>query len=250
MNLKFSKLLAVFLAIVLIAAASMFASMDGRIETSFKNSYVFKTYLKDDGIVAQSKNGVVTLKGDVQEESHKLLAQETAENLPGVKKVDNQLVFKGTPSAENSDVWIATKVKASLLFNRNVNIFKTDIDVKNGVVTLKGEASSAAQKELANEYAADVAGVKAVKNEMTVAKNPGNTKPTLGEKIDDASITTQVKVALLIHRSTSAIKTKVSTKNGVVTLEGKTLNEAEKTLVGKLSNEIKGVKKVDNRMTY
>ena len=41
---------------------------------------------------------------------------------------------------------------------------------------------------------------------------------TVGEKIDDASITSQVKFALLSHKSTSALKTKVTTTDGVIVL--------------------------------
>ena len=37
------------------------------------------------------------------------------------------------------------------------------------------------------------------------------TKTTVGEDIDDASITAQVKISLLYHRSTSALNTKVET---------------------------------------
>jgi len=47
--------------------------------------------------------------------------------------------------------------------------------VKDGVVTLQGEASSLAQKELTTEYAKDVDNVKEVKNNMTIAK-PGHSK--------------------------------------------------------------------------
>ncbi|GEM_PF-2102712 len=36
---------------------------DDRIEASARNSYVFKTYLKDDSIKAESKDGGVTLNG-------------------------------------------------------------------------------------------------------------------------------------------------------------------------------------------
>jgi osmotically-inducible protein OsmY len=71
----------------------------------------------------------------------------------------------------------------------------------------------------------------------------------MGEKIDDASITAQVKMALLNHSSTSALETKVETTNGVVTLSGKARNAAEKDLVTKLVKDINGVKSVKNRMT-
>ena len=84
---------------------------------------------------------------------------------------------------------------------------------------------------------------------MTVIKTGKTTVEKVGEYIDDASITAQVKLALLFHRSTSAISTKVETKNGVVTVMGLAKNSAEKDLVGKLVTNIKGVKGLKNKMT-
>jgi osmotically-inducible protein OsmY len=72
---------------------------------------------------------------------------------------------------------------------------------------------------------------------------------TTGEKIDDASITAQVKGSLLSHRSTSMLSTKVSTTDGVVTVSGMAKNEAEKALVTKLATDINGVQSVVNNMT-
>src|ERR1035437_2333954 len=156
---------------LLVTSASLRASdTDSRIESSAAKSYVFKTYLKDDSIKTVSKNGAVTLTGTVAEASHKSLAENTVESLPGVKSVDNQLKIKGENPAEHSDTWIGMKVKAVLLFHRNVRATKTDVNVKDGVVTLSGEASSLAQKELTTEYAKDIDNVKEVKNEMTIAK--------------------------------------------------------------------------------
>ena len=249
MKLKYSvSLLAAAVALLLISAPLRASEMDDRIESSAKKSYVFKTYLKDDDIKIESKDGAVTLTGIVSEEYHKSLAQETVVGLPGVKSVDNRLDVKGEPPTANSDAWLVTKVKTTLLFHRSVSAGKTEVDVKDGIVILRGEAASQAQKDLTTEYAKDVEGVKDVKNEMTVAKTSKKTR-TVGEKIDDASITAQVKMALLFHRSTSAINTKVETKDGVVTLTGKAQNAAEKDLVDKLVNDITGVKSVNNRMT-
>jgi osmotically-inducible protein OsmY len=222
---------------------------DDRIESSAKNSHVFKTHLKGDSIKTESKNGVVTLTGTVAEASHKALAQDTVECLPGVKSVDNRLKVKGASHAEHSDAWLSTKVKSALLFHRNVSASKTDVFVKDGIVSLRGEASSMAQKDLTTEYAKDVEGVKVVRNEMTIAQTPAKPAETLGEKIDDASITAQVKSSLLSHRSTSALKTKVTTNDGVVTLSGIAKNAAEKSLVTKLVADIHGVIRVINNMT-
>jgi osmotically-inducible protein OsmY len=84
---------------------------------------------------------------------------------------------------------------------------------------------------------------------MTLSKTAKKTPRTTGDKIDDASITAQVKMTLLFHRSTSALDTKVETKHGVVTLSGKAGNTAEKDLASKIVNDVKGVKSVNNRMT-
>jgi osmotically-inducible protein OsmY len=237
------------MAVVLVMASlPVWASeTDDRIETSAKQSYVFKTYLAGDDIKVQSKDGLVTLTGTVLDASHSDLAQETVANLPGVKSVDNKLEVKGGRPAENSDVWIHMKVKTALLFHRNVSGTGTEVDVKDGIVTLRGEADNKAQKQLTAEYARDIEGVKDVNNKMTVAKTPKQ-KQTMGEKIDDASITTQVKWALLTHRSTHVMSTKVETQNGVVTLYGKATNGAEKSLVTKLVSDIHGVVDVKNEI--
>ncbi len=221
---------------------------DNKIESSAKESYVFKTYLKNDNIKVQSKDGAVTLTGEVLEESHVSMAQETVAGLPGVKSVDNKLEVKGMVPAKNSDAWLITKVKSTLLFHRSVSAGTTEVDVKDGIVTLKGTAETQAQKDLTTEYAKDIEGVKDVRNETTVAK-PAKKTATIGRKIDDASITTQVKMTLLYHRSTSGLNTKVETKRGVVTLTGKAKSAAEVNLASKLANDVNGVKEVKNRMT-
>jgi osmotically-inducible protein OsmY len=64
-----------------------------------------------------------------------------------------------------------------------------------------------------------------------------------------SSATTQVKMTLLYHLSTSALNTSVTTKKGVVTLGGKAGNAAELNLAGKFTNDVKGVKGVKNRLT-
>jgi osmotically-inducible protein OsmY len=240
-------MMAAVVALLMTSVPVQASKMDDRIESSAKKSYVFKTYLKGDDIKIKSKDGAVTLTGVVADNHHKSLAQETVAGIPGVKSVDNKLEVKGTPPAENSDAWITTKVKTMLLFHRNVSAM-TEVNTKDGIVTLQGKANSQAQKDLTTEYARDVEGVKDVKNEMTVAKTSKKTQ-TVGGKIDDASITALVKMTLLYHRSTSALNTSVTTEKGVVTLSGKASNAAAKDLATKYANDVNGVKGVKNRMT-
>jgi osmotically-inducible protein OsmY len=230
---------------LLIHAPLQAAETDAQIEAAAKSTYVFKTFLIDDAIRTESKEGVVTLTGTVHEESHKQLAQETISGLAGVISVSNQIEVKDSPP-EHSDTWLYLKVKSTLAYHSSVSGYNTQVELKQGVVTLKGEATSEAQKELTTEYAKDVEGVKEV-TVAAVADKP-TVKPDLATLIDDASISAQVRMALMSHRSTSAFKTSVATLEGVVTVGGSAKNAAEKDLVTKLVTDINGVKSVVNNM--
>ena len=234
----------------LIAASSvaLFAASDTdhKIEAAAKASYNFRTVLEDKVTVA-ANDGVVTLTGVVADKDLKSIAEDTVSNLPGVLRVDNQITIDPALQ-EHSDAWIAWKIHYQLLVHADVSYSDTKVDVKDGVVTLTGTAESVAQKELTGEYAKDIDWVKSVKNDLVVKAAPA--KPhTMGEAIDDASITSQVKYALFTHKSTSALKTKVTTTDGVVVITGEAANDAEKSLVGKLAQRIRGVKSVTNNMT-
>ncbi len=233
------------LATLLALNTPAFASnADETIESSFKKSYVYRTYLKDENIKITSKEGAVVLSGEVFDDAHKPMAENTAEELFGVKSVENKIVIREDRLAANSDTWIRMKVQTALVFHTQVSASKTEVYVTNGVVTLKGIATSEARRDLTTEYAKKVEGVKSVLNHMKLVK-----PETMAEKIDDASITAQVKMTLVVHRSTSAMRTSVKTKDGVVTVGGKAQNYAEIDLVTKLVEDVDGVAYIVNTMS-
>jgi hyperosmotically inducible protein len=243
--MKTKKLSALFVFIA--APIALFASSenDRKIEDAATASYNYRTVLQDH-VKVSANDGVVTLTGTVQDKDDKDLAADTVENLPGVRGVDNQIKVEPT-YAEHSDAWIAFKIRGRLLVKANVSAIDTKVVVDHGNVTLGGTADNQAQKELTEAYARDIDGVKSVKNEMVVQDKPVG--ESFGEKIDDASITSQVKFALLSHKSTSALKTHVTTTDGVVAITGEADSEAEKSLVTKLAQDVRGTKSVTNDMT-
>lgn len=243
-----------FTFILSATSLAMFGSpeTDRKIEHAAKASYNFHSIL-DDKVTVKAHDGVVTLTGMVANKDLQTIAGDTASNLADVVRVDNRVTIE--PAAkESSDAWIAWSIRYQLLVRASVSNRDTKVYVNEGVVTLTGTATTNAEKELVGVYAADVDGVKSVKNEIMVmdspdgAKHPADAK-TVAESIDDASITSQVKYALLTHKSTSALKTKVTTKDGVVAISGEAANNAEKALAGKLAQDIRGVKSVTNNMT-
>lgn len=71
---------------------------------------------------------------------------------------------------------------------------------------------------------------------------------TMGEKIDDAIITTSVNASFAKDADLSAIKINVDTKDGVVTLNGPAPTAAAKDKATVLAKQVKGVASVNNQL--
>lgn len=231
------------------------STTDNQIEDAAKASYNYRTVLEDH-VKVKAKDGVVTLSGTVRDQDEKDLAVDTVENLPGVVSVRNEIKVK-SDYPEKSDGWMAFKIRSRLLVKGNVSATSTKVQVNDGHVILTGTADNMAQKELTEVYAKDIDGVKTVQNDIVVqdksaermASRRDNDGRDMGDKMDDASITSQVKYALLTHKATSAVKTKVKTIDGVVVISGDAASDAEKSLVTKLAKDVRGVNSVTNNMT-
>lgn len=235
--------------LLLLAAPALLladAQTDRRIENAAAESYNYRTVLENN-VKVKAADGVVTLTGTVNDADHRLLAEHTVRDLPGVTAVENKIKVE-PPAPEHSDGWIATKIRTKLLLSGSVSVVNTDVNVTEGVVTLTGTAKNTAQKELTEALVAEIEGVKSVDNKLTVSKAPADER-TVSDRIDDASITAQVKYALLTHKSTSAMKTNVTTKDGTVAITGEAGSAEERALVTHLAERVRGVKSVKNEMT-
>jgi len=85
------------------------------------------------------------------------------------------------------------------------------------------------------------------------AKNVGNDASNaaakMGDKIDDAMITTSVKGELAKDSNLSALKINVDTANGRVALKGTAPSTAAREKATLLAQNVKGVTSVDNQLT-
>ena len=66
------------------------------------------------------------------------------------------------------DAWIHTKITSKLLVDKDTPASKINVDVVNGVVTLRGAVSTASAKEEAERIAKDTESVKRVRNLLKV----------------------------------------------------------------------------------
>lgn len=71
---------------------------------------------------------------------------------------------------------------------------------------------------------------------------------TVGEYIDDATITTQVKARFVESKAVDASAIKVETLNGEVMLSGFAKSVSEKSSAESIASKVKGVKAVRNEL--
>jgi hyperosmotically inducible protein len=234
-------------AVLILAASSVvFAGTeaDQGIEACARASYNFHTVLRDQ-VVLTADHGAVTLSGTVQGDDQKALAEDTVVDLPGVTRVSNRIQVAPAGPAR-SDATIAAELRHLLLVRAHVSASSTQVEVSDGVVTLRGTAEDAAQLDITEVYAMGIEGVRSVRNEMVV----GSGGPAAAANgIDDISITGQLKYALLSHKATSALKTKIATENGTVIIIGSAGSDLEKEFVTKLAESVPGVRSVENILT-
>ena len=77
-----------------------------------------------------------------------------------------------TIGKDANDGWLWTKTRAVLATTDDLRDSTINVDVETGVVTLSGTVATPAQKTKAAQVAKGVAGVKSVKNDLTVKPNP------------------------------------------------------------------------------
>ena len=143
---------------------------------------------------ADAKNNAVTLKGTVPTESARLRAVELAKaggpaNLSITDKIDvkpaeisrseytEEMARDAREKAKTAgdklgtsinDAWIHTKITSKLISDKDTPARKINIDVVDGVVTLRGEVTNATAKEEADRIAMATEGVKRVRNLLKV----------------------------------------------------------------------------------
>ena len=272
---KFILASAITLALASISGSSFADTMsndvtEARQESQIWTTYSLSPYLRANDLKASVDDGTATLTGTVNEDVSKDLAKQIALGVSGIEKVDNQIevdadyVSPARTSDERSfgevvdDATITASVKSKLLWSKNTDGLKMDVDTRMGTVTLLGNCDSGASKELAGRMAENTRGVVSVDNQLVVDKAQPASKEiaeaaeqdTAGqdtsEAIADTWITTKVKSTFMFSSNVENDDITVSTLDGNVTLSGTVSNGAEQALATELAQNIRGVKSVNS----
>ncbi len=157
------------------------------------------------------------------------------------------------PGEEGSDLWIESKLMTTYMLNEYLSPFDLDADVEEGVVRLTGNVESSIERELAEQIARGVTGVKSVVNDIEVFAD-GQKPPIEREdspflrSVKDSTITAKVKSNLLWNENTEGLQIDVETEYGVVNLSGYVNTETERKLALQIAAETSGVSRVEDQL--
>lgn len=113
-------------------------------------------------------DGVVTLRGTVDNLKAKRAAAQDARNTVGVWRIDNRI--KVRPQLSMSDEIIKKDISNAMIRDPYLNIDDVTVKVSNGVVRLSGTVDNYFEKMQADDLSARVNGVILADNNLKVLK--------------------------------------------------------------------------------
>lgn len=113
-------------------------------------------------------DGIVTLRGTVENFSQRRAAAHDVKNLDGVYEVDDQLKVNLVGADRREDDEIRGVALQALIWDTEVPSDMIDVSVRDGWLTLKGDVGYQFQSDAAYDDVASLYGVYGVTNEIKV----------------------------------------------------------------------------------
>jgi osmotically-inducible protein OsmY len=156
-------------------------------------------------------------------------------------------------SDQISDARREAQIWTTYATNPHLHAFDLKVEVKGSKAVLDGKVQSGAARDLAEQIALGVEGIKQVDNRLVVDASYEPPKRTaggrsFGEIVEDATITASVKSKLLWNAHTDGLDIHVDTNNGQVTLTGNVASATEKDLAGRIAKNTSDVVGVSNQL--
>jgi hyperosmotically inducible protein len=166
-----------------LALVTSCAVTDAGITANVKSKFLADDVVKSSQIEVSTKDGVVTLTGNVDSDVAKTKAIELAKATTGVKDVIDMVSAREASGGGDApepnrtvgetvtDSGITISVKSRLLDDPQVKGLRIDVDTRDGVVFLTGSVGSDAEKQKAIQLAKDTKGVRDVQSNLTLQKS-------------------------------------------------------------------------------
>lgn len=203
------------------------------VKAKVKQELDFDAGVAASGIQVETRDGVVTLTGEVNNLLAKSRAARVAESVRGVKSVVNELTVK--LESERDDAEIKEAIQSNFKDFAATREYRIDAEVEDGVVTLTGKVDSYNQKSLAGIVVKGIRGVSDLRNNISIDYTDART---------DDDIRTDVESALSWSVFVEDDDVSVLVSDGEVTLLG-TVDSATERSIAKRLAWVDGVANVD-----
>lgn len=145
-----------------------------------------------------------------------------------------------------------TQIWTTYALNPWLRAFDLKVTVSESRATLSGTVAEESDKELAEQIALNVQGIKLVDNRIDVVPQfvpqPRPENRAFGELVDDTTVTSAVRSKLAWSRFADGLRANVTSTRGKVTITGHVTTAEGKSAAGRLALSTHGVRSVDNEL--
>ena len=130
---------------------------------------------KQSHIAVSSYNQNVLLLGQTPEAEVKQKVVEVAQNMPGIKRIYNEVTVSAPTSnlVRSSDSWITSKIKSKMLLTKNFRSGRVKVITENGTAYLLGRVTPSEAEQAVN-IARNITGVQRVVKIFEYLGEPAN----------------------------------------------------------------------------
>lgn len=212
---------------------------DTELKTHVLDELRWDTTVDETEVGVQTRNGVVTLSGNVSSYAKRIAAVAAAHRVFGVRDVVDNMQVSLPLAGERTDEDLATAIRHAFMWNGLVPHERITTTVRSGFLTLEGAANTWNERQEAEATAQRITGVKGITNRIAI----------IAKAIDASAIKQRIENALERQAEYEAKRIGVYAVDGVVTLTGAVRSWAEKNAVERVAWATDGVSRVDDQTT-
>ena len=209
---------------------------DSQLQLDVMEELEWEPGLNHEHIGVSVANGVVSLSGTVQSYAEKLLAEDTARRVKGVRAIAEDLNVRYDWQPKTSDSEIARRVSDLLDWDPLVPKDRIQVTVEDAIVKLKGKVDWHYQKDLAFKDASKITGVVRIDNWIEVAPS-----------VSAQDVRQRIEQAFERQADLDAEKILVRADGGKVILSGSVSSWTKRELAEHAAWAAPGVEKVEDK---
>ena len=192
-------------------------------------------------LVSVDNDGLVTLTGKVNSHAEKQEAFEAARHVSGVRSVINRLiVLHPAGKKEISDEEIEKALRHAFRWDPHIDEDSIEIQIKKGVVTLRGCVTHYSQRFKAETIASQMSGIKEIVNELSI---------TCTEPVEDEHISLAIKDEIRNTDPDAVKNIEILVNNGFVEISGSVHSYPAEKRVFDVVAHTKGVTGIKNNLS-